>query len=774
MKMGLFKTKQTIEPDAIPTTVEEAIPVQDFYEDGIALVGRGLWSKTFRFSDINYATASRERKEELFLGYSAILNSFDAGAMTKITVCNRRQSQSRFEKQNLLPLRGDRLDPYRDEYNRMLTENAEQSSGITQEKYLTVTVQKPNYSEAKSYFNRVESEFAALFLSLGSRLEPLDAAEKLRVLFDFYHYGAEDDFLYEPERYGRRGYTFKDAIAPDSMEFRSDYFKIDGRYGRVLYLRDYANFIKDSFLAELTDIDRGLMFSIDCNPIPTDEAIRQGEGKLLAVETNISNWQRKQNRNQNFSADVPYDMEKQRAESREFLDDLVSRDQRMIPSLMTLCHTAESKEQLDADTESIRQCARKHLCSMNVLRWQQLEGLNTVLPYGVPKLSIRRTLTTEALAVFMPFRVQEICHRNGIYFANNAISKNLMTVNRAELQNGNAFICGVSGSGKSLLAKQEAISLYLSDPNADILIIDPEREYGKICDALGGETITVSAASPHHINALDMSRSYGDEANPVTLKSEFLCSLCEEAAGKLTAGQKSVIDRCTASVYREYLYGGCTGKAPTLKDFYEVLKAQPEPEAQSVALSMELFINGTLNTFAKETNVDTQNRFLCYDIHDLGKTLMPIGMLVVLDSILNRITANRENGRKTYVFLDEIYLLFRHEYAANFLFTLWKRARKYGAFITGITQNVEDMLQSHTARTMLANSELVVMLNQAATDRAELATLMGISDAQMSYITNAEAGHGLVKIGGALVPFVNRMKKGTELYRLCTTKPGEC
>ena len=271
-----------------------------------------------------------------------------------------------------------------------------------------------------------------------------------------------------------------------------------------------------------------------------------------------------------------------------------------------------------------------------------------------------------------------------------------------------------------------------------------------------------------------MSRSYGDESNPVMLKSEFLCSLCEEAAGKLTAGQKSVIDRCTASVYREYLYSGCTGKVPTLKAFYEILKAQPEPEAQSVALSMELFINGTLNTFAKETNVDTQNRYLCYDIHDLGKTLMPIGMLVVLDSILNRITANRESGRKTYVFLDEIYLLFRHEYAANFLFTLWKRARKYGAFITGITQNVEDLLQSHTARTMLANSELVVMLNQAATDRAELAALMGISDAQMSYITNAEAGHGLVKIGGALVPFVNRMKKGTELYRLCTTKPGEC
>ena len=773
MKMGLFRTKQTIEPDAVPTTVEEAIPVQDFYEDGIALVGRGLWSKTFRFSDINYATASRERKEELFLGYSAILNSFDAGAMTKITVCNRRQSQSRFEKQNLLPLRGDRLDRYRDEYNRMLTENAEQSSGITQEKYLTVTVQKPNYNEAKSYFNRVESEFAALFLSLGSRLEPLDAAEKLRVLFDFYHYGAEDDFLYEPERYGRRGYTFKDAIAPDSMEFRSDCFRIDGRYGRVLYLRDYANFIKDSFLAELTDIDRGLMFSIDCNPIPTDEAIRQGEGKLLAVETNISNWQRKQNRNQNFSADVPYDMEKQRAESREFLDDLVSRDQRMIPSLMTLCHTAESKEQLDADTESIRQCARKHLCSMNVLRWQQLEGLNTVLPYGAPKLGIRRTLTTESLAVFMPFRVQEVCHTGGIYYANNAISKNLIMVNRAELLNGNSFITGVSGSGKSILAKQEIINLFLSDKDADIIIIDPEREYGKIMDAFGGENIEISATSKNHINAMDINMDYADGQNPVTLKSEYMLSLCEQAVCDLGPKQKSLIDRCTANLLNGYMRSGFCGKAPTLKDFYEELKAQPEPEAKDIALSLELFTSGSLDTFANETNVDTKNRLICYDIYDLGKALMPIGMLVVLDNILNRITANKARGRKTYIFIDEIYLLFKHEYSANFLFTLWKRVRKYGAFITGITQNVEDLLQSHTARTMLANSELVVMLNQAATDREELASLMGISDLQMGYITNVDAGHGLVKIGGALVPFVNKVPKDTKLYALMTTKFGE-
>ena len=346
-------------------------------------------------------------------------------------------------------------------------------------------------------------------------------------------------------------------------------------------------------------------------------------------------------------------------------------------------------------------------------------------------------------------------------------------VNRAELLNGNSFITGVSGSGKSILAKQEIINLFLSDKDADIIIIDPEREYGKIMDAFGGENIEISATSKNHINAMDINMDYADGQNPVTLKSEYMLSLCEQAVCDLGPKQKSLIDRCTANLLNGYMRSGFCGKAPTLKDFYEELKAQPEPEAKDIALSLELFTSGSLDTFAGETNVDTKNRLICYDIHDLGRALMPIGMLVVLDNILNRITANKARGRKTYIFIDEIYLLFKHEYSANFLFTLWKRVRKYGAFITGITQNVEDLLQSHTARTMLANSELVVMLNQAATDREELASLMGISDLQMSYITNVDAGHGLVKIGGALVPFVNKVPKDTKLYALMTTKFGE-
>ena len=539
-------------------------------------------------------------------------------------------------------------------------------------------------------------------------------------------------------------------------------------------LKDYASYIKDNMVTELTDFNRNLMFSIDIVPVPTDEAVREVENRLLGVETNITNWQRRQNANNNFSAVVPYDMELQRKESKEFLDDLTTRDQRMMFAVMTLAITADTKEQLDNDTEALLTTARKHLCQFGILKFQQLDGLNTAMPFGVRKIESFRTLTTESLAVFIPFRVQDICHTNGVYYGQNVISKNMIIADRRQLLNGNEFILGVSGGGKSFTAKGEVINQVLAG-NADIIIIDPEREYSPLVRALGGEIINISATSPTHINAMDMNREYGDGANPVILKSEFIMSLCEQLIGgnNLGAVQKSIIDRCTASVYRTYQQNNYTGEVPTLQDFRAELLKQSEPEAQEIALAIELFTNGSLNTFAKKTNVDTDNRLICYDILDLGKQLMPIGMLVVLDSILNRITQNRAKGKNTFIFIDEIYLLFQHEYSANFLFTLWKRVRKYGAYATGITQNVDDLLQSHTARTMLANSEFIVMLNQASTDRLELAKLLNISDTQLSYITNVDAGHGLIKVGSSLVPFANKFPKNTKLYKLMTTKPGE-
>ncbi|RXE60479.1 VirB4-like conjugal transfer ATPase, CD1110 family [Acetivibrio mesophilus] len=765
--------KQDKEKFIVPKGVQQAIPIRTIWPDGIFRVGN-KFSKTFRFDDINYAVASKEDKEAMFLCYSELLNSFDSGATTKITINNRRLNKADFESSILIPLKGDRLDEYRREYNQMLLDKATGANSIVQDKYVTVSVMKKNIEEARNYFSRIGTDLITHFSRLGSKCVELDATDRLRILHDFFRSGEETDFYFNLSETMKKGHDFKDYICPDTFEFEKDHFRMGNKYGRVIFLREFAGYIKDSMVSELCDLNRNIMLSLDIIPIPTDEAVREVESRLLGVETNITNWQRRQNQSNNFSAVVPYDMEQQRKESKEFLDDLTTRDQRMMFAVLTMVHIADSKEQLDSDTETLFTTARKHLCQFSTLTFQQMDGLNTVLPYGLRKIDAIRTLTTESTAVFIPFRAQEISHHGGIYYGQNVISKNMIIANRKHLLNGNSFILGVSGSGKSFTAKREIVNQILSSDD-DIILIDPEREYSSLVKAMGGEIIHISATSPNHINAMDMNKDYGDGTNPVILKSEFVLSLCEQLIGghNLGAKQKSLIDRCTASVYRKYLQSNYKGNPPTLQDFHAELLRQEEPEAQEIGLAIELFTSGSLNTFAKPTNVDVNNRLICYDILDLGKQLLPIGMLVVLDSILNRITQNRAKGKNTFIIIDEIYLLFQHEYSANFLFTLWKRVRKYGAFCTGITQNVDDLLQSHTARTMLANSEFIVMLNQASTDRMELAKLLNISDLQLSYITNVDAGNGLIKVGSSLVPFTDQFPRNTKLYRLMTTKPGE-
>ncbi|KAB5100052.1 DUF87 domain-containing protein, partial [Bacteroides thetaiotaomicron] len=540
--------------------------------------------------------------------------------------------------------------------------------------------------------------------------------------------------------------------------------------GRGLFMRKYSSYIKDDMITSMADFPRTLVLSIDLLPVPTDEAVRDVQSQIMGIESDITRWQQRQNARNNFTAVVPYELEQQRAETKEFLDDLSTRDQRMVYANVTLLHMADTLEQLNADTETL---LSKSLCDFSILRYQQEDGFNTALPYGLRSIDVTRTLTTEAAASLMPFRVQEIQDMGGIYCGVNAVSKNLLICNRKNLLNPHGFILGVSGSGKSFTAKRELAALALSTDD-DIICIDPESEYRPIIEGLGGEVVNISATSPNHINAMDMEQGYGDGENPVVLKSEFLLSLCEQLMGsrQLSAKEKSIIDRCTAQCYHGYIRGGYQGSVPTLRDFHAELLRQPEPEARDVALAIELFTEGSLNTFAKPTNVDTNSRILCYDIRDLGKQLLPVGMLVVLDSVFNRIIRNRRLGRSTWVYIDEIYLLFQHEYSANFLFTLWKRVRKYGACCTGLTQNVDDLLQSHTARTMLANSEFLVMLNQASTDRAELARLLNISDNQLSYITNVDFGRGLIKCGSAIVPFMDHFPKNN-LYRLMSTKPSE-
>ncbi len=733
------------------------------------------YSKTYKFTDTNYMVSGKEEQERMFVGYGDITNTLDYNSFPKITIINRRLNKIDFENKIKMPVGNDNLTIYREDLNSVFSKNSIESQGVIQEKLLTIATNKRNINDAEQYFSGKETDIEKGFAKLDSKLTELDANERLRIFYDFFRTGEEDLYHFDIKASMKKGHSFKDYICPDSFEFREDYFKIGNRYGRVLFLKEFATFIKDDIISELTDLNKNMMLSIDMKPVPKEEAIKLAEKKIMEIETNIAKWQKSQNEHNNFSAELPYDLQRQREESKEFLNDLTERDQKMFLSTITIVHTADTKEELENDTEYLKGIAGRHLCQLGIFRYQQLDALNTVMPYGIKKVKITRTLTTESLSAFMPMKVQEIQDTHGIYYGKNAISKNMILIDRHELQNGNSFILGVSGSGKSFTAKQEITQIALKDKNADIIIIDPEAEYKSLIQELGGEVIKISANSNNHINALDINKDYGENKDPIKDKSEFVLSLCEQIMGKDSAigKHKSLIDRCTRTVYKNYINNNYKGTPPTLEDFRQLLLKQTDPEARDIALSIELFTKGSLDTFAKPTNVEVNNRMICYDIIELGEQLMPVGMLVILDNVLNRISKNREKGKTTYIFIDEIYLLFKYSFTAYFMEKLWKRIRKYGGFATGITQNVTELLEKDEASRMLSNSELIIMLNQSTTDRDKLADFLHIPENELNFITNSNTGEGLIKARNSIIPFRNVFPKNTELYKLMTTKPRE-
>ena len=759
----------------VPRSVQQAIPIQRIWPDGVFQSGT-KFSKSFRFSDINYAIASKEDKTEMFLDYSELLNALDSGASAKITLNNRRINKEEFEASLLLPMKEDGLDTYRKEYNEMLLSKVSgTNNSIYQERYLTVSVHKKNIDEARTYFARVGTDIITHLSKLSSIGEELDAEQRLQIFRDFFRADQPQCFPFDMKAFAKRGSSFKDWICPQSMEFSKDCFKINERYGRVLYMQDYASYVKDDMISELCDLSRDLMLSIDILPVPTDEAVREIQNRLLGVETNVTNWQRRQNANNNFSAIVPYDMELQRKETKEMLD--ASDDQGSADDVRHPYHGAYGRQQ-----ETVGFGYREHL----------IRGKKTFVPDGNFEVAASGW-TQYGTALWHPkdqcpaysdHRVH--CSADSIpYSGDHAAGWYLLWAECGEQKYAGGrpkkvterkfFPSWCQRFGKELLSKRKIVDLALSTED-DILILDPESEFGSLVEALNGEVISISAMSHTHLNALDMDSAYGNDKNPLIEKSEFILSLFEQlvGAGNLSAKEKSILDRCTADVYREYIRSGYQSEVPTLKDLYRQLMLQPEEEARGLALSSELFINGSLNTFAQKTNVDTKNRIIAYDIRELGEQLMPLGMLVTLDSIFNRVIQNWKKGKTTWIFADEFYLLFRYQYSADFFYRLYKRIRKYQGFVTGLTQNVEELLKSDTARLMLANSEFLILLNQATTDRDELASLLNISENQLSYITNVGAGKGLIRCSGNLVPFENSFPKNTKLYRLMTTKPGEC
>lgn len=755
----------------VPRSVQDIIPIDTIYKDGIFSKGN-VYTKCYKFIDINYLSASREDKNNIMINYGEMLNSFDSNVTIKITVNNRKIDINQLDQDILMELDGSYQDKYKRAYNEIIIDKLAESNNIITEKYITLSTVKVNISEARAFFGRAGSELSTYFKRIGSSCIELTTYDRLKMFHDFYR-GNDEVFSFDLYDCMKKGHVFKDYIVPYMPNFNNSYFTFEGKYGRVLYISHYGGYIEEEFVSRLCEVNKSFVYSMDIFAVPKDEAVREIQNKILGIETEIVNWKMKQNANNNFVTEPPYEKSQQREACLEILEELTERDQKMFFCNITLVHLADSKEELDEDTERFKAIARG--CSFELtplyLSQQQLNGLNTVLPYGLNKLNMYRTLLTQSAATIVPFRAQEIIDKGGIYHGQNQITLNPIICNKECLQNPNAFVFGVPGSGKSFLSKHEIESIIMRK-GEDVLICDPENEYSEIVRELGGEVINIGANSNDHINAMDISEGYGDSGNSIGDKSQFIMSIFEQLDKEngISSIERSIIDRCVSLTYKD---ARRNKYVPTLKTLRQMLLAQPEAEAKELAIKLELFTEGTLNIFAHETNVDVNNRIISYNILSLGKQLKTVGLLVITDAILNRVNENWQKGRRTHVFIDEIHVVFENEESLIFFSSAWRQFRKRNAFPTGITQNISYLLDTQYGRDMISNSEFIVMMNQSYNDRKVLAEILNISPETLIYIENAQPGSGIIRYGSSLVPFKNEIPKNNPLYVMNTTKVKE-
>lgn len=767
--MSFFGLKKALYK--VPSRVQDCINIESVNLDtGIFYHGKDIYTKQYEFTDVNYEVVSEQDKEVIIAQWCQLINSFSAGGEFKITLNNRRIDEDVLEKSAFLQMKGDANDIYRKELNENLRDKLAACNNIDTQLVLTLRTQARDFDDAKMQFDQMEKSTRVKLSEVGSDLIALSAMDRFRILFNIFRNGEEDLFDFDPHK-GFYMYDFKDYICPDTIEVFPDYLKLGNKYVRTLFLKSYASTVNDNVLHATLSLPKTACLSLDIKVMDPAQAKDLLEKHLFNVSGDITKWQNSQNKHDNYSAEIPYDLKMPRAEAEAQLADLVEHDQNLCYTWVSIMLMADSLEELNADTELVRNNGKKNNITLITPLRYQIEAMNTAVPTGINLHLMSRLLMTICVATLMPFKTQNILHTNGVYYGINPLSKKLLTVNRDNLINQNSFVLGTSGSGKSFITKAEIMSMILRG-DTDVIIVDPESEYGALTKALGGELVVLDASKDVRINAMDLSAEYSkEEKNPITVKSDFLISLVARInGGVLSAEEKSIIDRCLKRVYEPYLRSKYQGEPPTLVDFKQELDRQGDVVAKRLATSIELFTEGSLNLFAQQSNVNVNSTLVCYDILNLGRQLRPLAMLVVLDAIFNRMAKNRYLGRKTAIFVDEIYLLFQDEFSEEYLTSLWKRCRKYGARMTGITQNIEDLLVSDSARKMLNDSEFLVLLSQTGTDRDELAKLLHISPVQMPFISTGQVGEGLLKVGKAIVPFENKFGTDTAIYSLLTSK----
>lgn len=763
----------------VPATAQQTIPYLRMHPDGICQATDALYTKTIQFQDINYQLAQNEDKTAIFDGWCDFLNYFDSSIRFQFSFLNLSASIEEFEQSILIPDQNDDFDDIREEYANMLRgQLAKGNNGLSKTKFITFGIEAENLRTAKPRLERIENDLLNSFKRLGVAAEPLSGKDRLKLLHSIYHLDGQERFLFDWDWLPLSGLSTKDYIAPSSFDFsESRNFRMGRKHCSVSFLQILAPELNDRMLADFLSMDNSLVVTLHIQSIDQTSAIKTIKRKITDLDRMKIEEQKKAVRSGYDMDIIPSDLATYGGEAKKLLQDLQSHNERMFLVTFLIMNTADGKQTLDNNIFQAQGIAQKYNCQLVRLDFQQESGLNSSLPLGHNQIEIQRGLTTSSTAIFVPFTTQELFQREGepLYYGLNALSNNLIMVDRKALKNPNGLILGTPGSGKSFSAKREIANAFLITQD-DITICDPEGEYYPLVERLQGQVIKISPTSGHYINPMDINLNYSEDESPLSLKSDFILSLCELIVGGregLQPIEKTVIDRCVRMVYQAYLNDPRPENVPILGDLHRILLEQPEKEARLIATALEIYVSGSLNVFNHRTNVNIQNRLVCFDIKELGKQLKKLGMLIVQDQVWGRVTANRAEGRSTRYYIDEFHLLLKEEQTAAYSVEIWKRFRKWGGIPTGITQNVKDLLSSREIENIFENSDFVYMLNQAGGDRQILAKQLNISPHQLSYVTHSGEGEGLLFYGNVILPFADRFPKDTELYRIMTTKPAE-
>lgn len=765
--------------DGVPQTAQQSIPFDRMFPDGICRVGLDYYTKTVQFQDINYQLAQQEDKTEIFEEWCAFLNFFDSSVKFQLSFENMATDVSDFEKSIKISYKNDGFDDVRDEYSEVLLHQMEAgNNGLTKTKYLTFGINAESMKTAKPRLIHIETDILNNFKRLGVQAKSLNGSERLELMHRQFHIGDDAKFHFDWKYLTGSGLSVKDFIAPSSFGFPTGrYFQIGDMYGCMSFLSIDASDISDRLLADFLSMESSQIVTMHIQSVDQNEAIKTIKHTITELDRSKIEEQKKAVRAGYDMDIIPSDLATYGKDAKALLKELQSQNERMFLLTFLVMNTGKTKQELENNVFQATSIAQKHNCNLVRLDYQQEQGLMSTLPLANNLIEIQRGMTTSSTAIFVPFTTQELFQSGdeALYYGLNALSNNMIMVDRKKLKNPNALILGTPGSGKSFSAKREIANSFLVTDD-DIIISDPESEYSPLVARFGGQVIKISPTSDQFINPMDINMNYSDDDNPIALKADFILSLCELIVGNkdgLRPVEKTVIDRCIRQIYQKYFENPGPENMPILGDLYQALLAQEEPEAKHVATALEIYVSGSLNVFNHRTNVELTNRLVCYDIKDLGKQLKKIGMLVVQDQVWGRVTENRSQGRSTRYYMDEMHLLLREDQTAAYTVEIWKRFRKWGGIPTGITQNVKDLLASKEVENIFENSDFIYMLNQAVGDRQILAKQLNISPHQLSYVTHSGEGEGLLFYGNVILPFVDRFPTNTELYRIMTTRLSE-